>query len=138
MNEAQGYPRRSRRHRGTKTFVSSCLGELRNQAVGASSLLPTKSSVQQIEAHRKLLRELRAVSDDDQDGLLQRVKIQQRRHDVFGRCPVEVAGRLVAQEQTRPAAEGAGDRDPLPLAARELRRTLLATIGQASLDWLLT
>src|SRR5258708_39452762 len=106
MNETHGKPRRSRRHKGTKTFVSSCLCELRDHAVGPSSLPSSKLSVQQIKAHGQLFRELRAVSDDDKDGLLQPMKIQQHRCDVLGRCPIEVTGRLVAQKKPRAADEG--------------------------------
>ena len=39
-----------------------------------------------------------------------------------GRAPVERAGRLVGEEHVRPRVQGPGDRDPLLLAAGQLRR----------------
>ena len=45
-----------------------------------------------------------------------------RRHDLLAGGAVEVAGRLVGEHDRRPADERAGDRHPLPLAARELGR----------------
>ncbi len=46
---------------------------------------------------------------------------------------VEVAGGLVGEEQRRPGREGAGERHPLLLAARELRRVVVAALGEADL-----
>ena len=91
------------------------------------------AGIQQIEAGRQLLRERRAVRDDDQDGLLQPVKIQQDGRDVVGGGAIEVAGRLVAQEEPRLADQRAGDRHALPFAARQLRRPMVDAIGQAHL-----
>jgi hypothetical protein len=41
----------------------------------------------------------------------------QQPHDLPAGLLVELAGRLVGQEQSRPRRQGAGDRDPLLLAA---------------------
>ena len=44
---------------------------------------------------------------------------------------VEVAGRLVGQQQRRVADHRAGDRDPLPLAAGQLVRPVVEPVAQA-------
>ena len=46
-------------------------------------------------------------------------------------CGVEVAGRLVADQQRRIGGERAGDRDALLLAARELGRKVVGLVGEA-------
>ena len=52
------------------------------------------------------------------------------RQDLGARAGVEVAGRLVGEDDLRPAGEGAGDGDALLLAARELRRAVLQAVRQ--------
>ena len=47
------------------------------------------------------------------------------------RLRVEVAGRLVGEQQRRIGDDGAGDRDALFLSARELTRVVLVAIAQA-------
>ena len=49
------------------------------------------------------------------------VQLAQQREDLRARLRVEVAGRLVGEDDRRPADERAGDRDALALAAGELR-----------------
>jgi hypothetical protein len=44
---------------------------------------------------------------------------------------VEVARRLVAEQQLRPLAEGAGDRHPLRFTSGELRREVLGLVPEA-------
>ena len=46
----------------------------------------------------------------------------QRGEDMAGRVRVEVAGRLVGEQHARSVGDGAGDRDALLLAARQLGR----------------
>ena len=46
---------------------------------------------------------------------------------------VEVAGRLVGEDQLGVADQGAGDGDALLLAARELARPVLGAVGDADL-----
>ena len=46
---------------------------------------------------------------------------------------IEVAGRLVAEQQPRAADQRARDRDALALAARELGRPMIDAIGEADL-----
>src|SRR5262245_21779311 len=91
-------------------------------------LLAVQPGVLQVEAHGESLGERGAVRDDDQDGLLQALQIEQQRGDVLGGGAIEVAGGLVAEEQVRLADERARDRDALALAARQLGRTMLDAI----------
>ena len=62
--------------------------------------------------------------------------IGQRLHDaqhLAHRLRIERRGRLVEQHQRRRHRERAGDRDPLLLAARKLRRMLVGVVGEADL-----
>ena len=49
------------------------------------------------------------MGHDDQDGLLSAMEIEQHGRDVVGRGAVEIAGRLVAEQQTRPPDQRSGD-----------------------------
>ena len=71
-----------------------------------------------LEADGTLLRELRAVRDDDEHRVRGPMQVQQHARDVLGGCVVEIPGRLVAQQQARTADERARDRDALTFAAR--------------------
>ena len=73
------------------------------------------------------------MGHDDQDGLLLTMQVEQHRRDVVGRRAVEVAGRLVAQEQARPPDQRAGDRGALPFAARQRRRPMVAAAAEPDL-----
>ena len=55
---------------------------------------------------------------------------QQRGHGV-GRRAIEIAGRLVAQQQPRPADQRARDRDALLLAARQLAGPMIDAMRRA-------
>ena len=52
-------------------------------------------------------------------------------HDLEAGPAVEVAGRLVGEQDRRLVEERAGDRDALLLAARQLIRMVLGPIGKA-------
>ena len=58
------------------------------------------------------------------------MQIQQDRGDVVGGGAIEVAGRLVAEQQARAADERAGDRDALPLAAGQLGRAMIDPVAR--------
>ena len=62
-----------------------------------------------------------AVRHDDQHGLLRVVQLEEQRRDGVGRLGVEVARRLVAQQQLRLSDQRARDGDALFLAAGQLR-----------------
>ena len=53
------------------------------------------------------------------------------REDLVGGGAVEIAGRLVAEQQRRIGDDGAGDGDALLLAARHLARIVLGPVGEA-------
>ncbi len=55
----------------------------------------------------------------------------QKREDVVGRGAVEIAGRLIADDDRRIGDDGARDRDALLLSAGELARLVLRPIGKA-------
>ena len=90
-----------------------------------SSPLSTKSRA------RRMIRSARIVRHHD-DGLavLAVEKLQQPK-DRLRRIPVEVARRLVADEQPRVRNDRARDRDPLLLSAGELRRLVVCAVGEA-------
>ena len=51
--------------------------------------------------------------------------------DLVPRLAIEVAGRLVAEQQCRVGDDGAGDADTLLLAARELARIVVHAVAEA-------
>ena len=53
----------------------------------------------------------------------------QQAHDLLGRLGVELAGRLVRQQDVGAPGQGPGDRDPLLLAAGQFRRAAAARAG---------
>jgi hypothetical protein len=77
-------------------------------------------------------RDPRVVGDDDQrlSGRAQAVKEPEH---VQGCGAVEIAGRLVGEHDVWLVAERAGDRDSLPLAARERRGQMLGSICEPDL-----
>src|SRR5262249_17152640 len=85
-------------------------------------LLALQPAVVQLEADGESLGERGAVSHDDQDRLLQAMKIEQERGHVLGGGAIEIAGGLVAQEQLWIADERARDRHALAFAAGQLGR----------------
>ena len=77
------------------------------------------------------IRGERIVRDhDDRLPVVFRQGVQDLEHLVAG-LAVEVARRLVGQDQARVAGDGPGDPDPLLLAAGELPGIVLEAIGQA-------
>ena len=62
------------------------------------------------------------VVGDHHDRGAGRVQLIEQREERLSGGLVEVAGRLVGQHDRRLPDQGAGDRDPLPLPARDLGR----------------
>ena len=60
-----------------------------------------------------------------------RAQLGQQLQDPAAGGAVEVAGGLVGEQDGRPGGEGAGQRHPLLLAARELARVVMAAVGEA-------
>ena len=83
-------------------------------------MLVDNAAVQQLDARCGPRRQLRGVGDED-DGLAMLRQPGQYIEDVMGRARVEVAGRLVGDEQGRVVGQRPGDRDPLLLSAGDLR-----------------
>ena len=74
------------------------------------------------------LGRLRVVRDHDDGLAVVAVQLPEQREDVDRRLAVEVAGRLIANEQGRIGDEGARDRDALLLSAGELARLVLGAV----------
>ena len=88
---------------------------------GHASRASTTPSRSVDRARGKRGGDLVVVGDHD-DRRAGRVQLVQQREDVLAGAAVEVAGRLVGEHDRRPPEQRAGDRDPLALAARQLRR----------------
>ena len=69
---------------------------------------------------------LRVVGDHDDGLAVLAVELLQQAEDLLGGLAVEVAGRLVADQQRRIGDDRAGDGDALLLAAGQLARLVLA------------
>jgi hypothetical protein len=68
---------------------------------------------------------------DDQNGGTGDVEVAEQFHDRLARRRVEVAGRLVGQQQCRAADERAGDGRALLLAAGQLVRAVVQPVAEA-------
>src|SRR5207249_52013 len=79
----------------------------------------------------RLVADGRVVRDDDEGEALLAVKALHQVDDLLGRLGVEVPGRLVGEDDVRLVHEGAGDRDPLLLAAAEFRGLLQRHVFQS-------
>ena len=69
--------------------------------------------------------QLRAMRHDDQDCLLPALQLEQQRCHAVGRCAIEIAGRLVTQQQPRAAHKRSRERHPLFLAPRQFGGTMV-------------
>src|SRR4029453_6650574 len=78
-----------------------------------------------------LLRDERVVGEDDDGDAQLPVRGSRRREDLGRGLCVELAGRLVGEQDARPVRERNGDRGPLLLAAGELVGLVRATVGNA-------
>jgi hypothetical protein len=73
------------------------------------------------------------VVGDDEQRLPGRTEAVEQPEDLQSGGAIEVAGRLVGEDDERLVAERARDRDPLPLTARERRGQMLGSVGEADL-----
>ena len=87
-------------------------------------------AVQQVDLPVRARRALRAVRDHH-DGGAAAVDVLQQVEDLARHQRVEVAGRLVRQDEPRVARQDARDGDALLLAARELRGQVAQARGEA-------
>jgi hypothetical protein len=73
------------------------------------------------------------VGDEHQRHAAPARQVEHQREHRVGAAAIEVAGRLVGEDAIGRAGERARDRDPLALAARELRRPVLEPRAEAEL-----
>ncbi|AIB13926.1 hypothetical protein ABAZ39_18485 (plasmid) [Azospirillum argentinense] len=73
------------------------------------------------------------MGDDDDRGADVPIEGDQRGHDVLGRLAVEIAGRLIRQQNGGLTDQRPGDRHTLALAARHLVREMVQAVGQTDL-----
>ena len=86
-----------------------------------------------VEVQRALraLGRVRIVRDHDDRLAVLAVERLQQVEDLVAGLAIEIAGRLVAEQQRRVGDDRARDADALLLAARELARVVLGAIGEA-------
>ena len=90
-----------------------------------------KSSTAQEKGPVRRLRRPRGVGDQENSRTPGPRRLQQKAQTAFGGLRVEVAGRLVGQNQRRMMDQGAGDGRPLEFTARQARRQVGLPPGQA-------
>src|ERR671916_708188 len=76
-------------------------------------------------------RRARVVRDHDRRLAVELDRLAQQRQHLVPGLRVEVAGRLVGEQDGRLGDQRAGDRDALLLAAGQLRRTVVAAVVEA-------
>ena len=73
------------------------------------------------------------VGDEDERRLAAALQAEQQVDHLLAGLAVEIAGRLVGQDDLRAGAQGPGDGDALLLAAGELRREMIGAVRQPDL-----
>jgi hypothetical protein len=73
-------------------------------------------------------RDRRVVRHHHQRGFSRLTHLQQQIEDVLTVGGVEISSRLVGEDERRVVGQRPGDRDPLLLAARQLRRIVMPAI----------
>ena len=99
--------------------------------VTSSTIRPSRSAI----VRAQLSRHLHIVRDDDDRRAEACVQIANEAEDVFAGVRVEIAGRLVGEQNRRIDRQRACDRDALPFAAGQLVRQMIragARAGRAS------
>ena len=126
-NSSRRHEARSSRSamRRTKRHRRRCL-----RALAASSSRTTRPSRSAIVTSATR-RQLRIVRHEHQRRLARAVDVEQQLDDLVAGGAVEIAGRLVGEQDRRIVRQRARDRDALLLAARELRRIVMAALGRA-------
>src|SRR6266852_2437218 len=93
-------------------------------------LLPGDRSVHEAQVMSRATAERGLVRDEEERQAVG-VHLFEELQDLAARSHVQVAGRLVGQDNLRPHDDGARDRHALPLAARELLGGVQGALGQA-------
>ena len=94
------------------------------------SRVSSTNAPSRIEISRSAVAAIRASWVTITQRLPGRAQALEEPQHVQGRGAVEVAGRLVGQDDQRLVAQRAGDGDPLALAARQRRRQMPGPVGE--------
>src|SRR5262249_38195890 len=89
--------------------------------------------VTQLDDPVGVLGQRRVVGDQDERALLAAVPPDQELDDPRAGGRVQIAGRLIGEEEGRPVGDGARQGDSLLLAPRELDRVVVGPVGEAHL-----
>ena len=132
---------RQENHVFTTCFVlrASCFVRCRSGAVLERSRAPDRfrsrdvlddSSIAERNRSRATVSDLHVVRHDDDRRAEARVQIADEREDLVAGVRVEIPRRLVGEEDRRIDRQGAGDRDALALAARQLLGKVLQAMAE--------
>src|SRR5690606_37444687 len=125
-------------YKGLKTRSSaSAAGVAGRVACGEGSCIvldvALDAAVLHMDGSRHARREVGAVRDDDEGRAETIVEIEEQPVDRVTRVAVEVARRLVCEDDARLHDEGAGERDALLLAAAQLARAVRHAVTETDL-----
>ena len=126
-----------RRSRSAKRAIG---GRARAAAIVAGAFMPTRGRSGRLDRarahpdHAVAARgQRRIVGDERERRAASRRKIEHEVHDRAAGRLVEIAGRLVGDQQRRPRGKRAGQRHALLLAAGKLRRIMVEAVAEAHL-----
>jgi hypothetical protein len=113
-------------------FATIAWSATRSASRGLTSRSPCRDdeAVAQLDAAPGARGDLRFVGDDHERHAPLALDALEERHDLLAGRRVEVAGRLVGEQQGRFGDERTGDRDALLLPAGELRRTVIHPVAE--------
>jgi hypothetical protein len=111
----------------TQAAAPSCSS---TTSAGLTAAPPTRPAVAQPQ-HALGAAAERLVVRHQHDGRALGVQLVEQRADLVTGAAVEVAGRLVGEQQARRGDERAGDRRPLRLAARQLGGPVIGAVNEA-------
>ena len=110
-------------------FHSAFLGRVR--PVTAPPPAPRRQhALLEVQRPPRAIGGVRIVRDHDDRLAVIAIERLQQIEDLVAGLAIEIAGRLVAEQQRRVGDDGARDADALLLAARQLTRVVLRAIGQ--------
>ena len=111
--------------------VTAASDGARPTAVGRVGSDPSRTRPSRIRTTRsQAVADLGVVGDEDERLAVLAVEPAEEGEDLGRALRVEVAGRLVGEDERRPVHQRSGDRHPLLLAAGELGRAMVASAGQ--------
>ena len=97
---------------------------------GPQALPPCQHALLEVQRPPRALGGVRIVRDHHDRLAVIAVERLQQVEDLVAGLAIEIAGRLVAQQQRRVGDDGARDADALLLTARQLARIVLRAIGE--------